>query len=542
MAHSPGSVRKLASRLDAPLDAAAKHTDANQLKIFRERNELFRRGGVNSADAALVSTQASAQLSHMPCKPRGIPVGHHLSRSMIDPRSAEADELRSKFTEAQSFAIMEGREAPASLEPPPLLKMSSTQQRKTRLVIALSARVLAFGAAAQLCNELIFRAEPTAGDTVSLVEYGFCAFASIGALRQPRRLPWSCHLQLFATGLLYSLLMNAGLAASLPMPLVLVMKNANILANMLVGCIAAGRRYAPRQLAAAALLTAGLVLSTMGGGGGGGGGGGDGGQPATGQTQAASRASDGINRSSGGVFGGYMASADNASDVSDVSDFSDAGDGGVGGGSITAFACGVLALSGALLMRAMGGLAQERAFDAHGIHTNEVMFWRAALGLPVFALRWRRLSLRAWCIDPLVAAAAAVAAAVHGGGDVRSGGLGGGDGGGSVGDAMPYVRGGFTEVVLPRMLLLMVGNVVCDFCTKRAMTRLIGEASALTATMVITLQRFVSLVFSATALSPAYPPPSLWAGIGCVAAGSVMYALQPREAGDSSAGRAKKQR
>ena len=33
-----------------------------------------------------------------------------------------------------------------------------------------------------------------------------------------------------------------------------------------------------------------------------------------------------------------------------------------------------------------------------------------------------------------------------------------------------------------------------------------GEASALAATMVITLQRFASLVFSATVLSPAYPP------------------------------------
>ena len=37
----------------------------------------------------------------------------------------------------------------------------------------------------------------------SLVEYAYCALASAGALRRARCLPWSCHAQLFASGLLY---------------------------------------------------------------------------------------------------------------------------------------------------------------------------------------------------------------------------------------------------------------------------------------------------------------------------------------------------
>ena len=82
-------------------------------------------------------------------------------------------------------------------------------------------------------------------------------------------------------------------------------------------------------------------------------------------------------------------------------------------------------------------------------------------------------------------------------------------------------------VVVPRLYLLLAGNVVSDYCCKVAMTRLIGEASALAATMVITLQRFASLVFSATVLSPAYPPAALWAGIGLVALGSVGYLASP---------------
>lgn len=121
-------------------------------------------------------------------------------------------------------------------------------------------------------------------------------------------------------------------------------------------------------------------------------------------------------------------------------------------------------------------MLQETHFAAHGIHTGEVMFWRAALGVPIFAAR----------LD---------AAAV----------------------------GSLTG----RTALLLAGNVVCDHLCKLSMTRLIGEASALTATMVITLQRFLSLIFSATVLAPATPPASLWLGIALVAAGSAAYARAP---------------
>eukprot|EP00966_Prymnesium_polylepis_P121384 2805441-Prymnesium_polylepis.1 len=105
------------------------------------------------------------------------------------------------------------------------------------------------------------------------------------------------------------------------------------------------------------------------------------------------------------------------------------------------------------------------------------MFWRAALGVPVFAARFDVGSLAAWCTSQRVA--------------------------------------------------LLVGNVVCDHLCKVATTRLIGEASALAATMVITLQRFISLIFSATVLADNPPPPALWVGICMVAFGSAAYARAP---------------
>ena len=138
------------------------------------------------------------------------------------------------------------------------------------------------------------------------------------------------------------------------------------------------------------------------------------------------------------------------------------------------------------------------------------MFYRAALGLPFFAR-----------------------GALLGGGRAPWGGLGLGGAAAALSSAASAPAPAAAAVVavagvaVPRLYLLLAGNVLGDYCCKVSMTRLVGEASALAATMVITLQRFASLVFSATVLSPAYPPAALWAGIGLVALGSVGYLASP---------------
>ena len=303
--------------------------------------------------------------------PKGIKPNHPLSKSMVNPNGAEADSIRERFRKAQALAILEGLDHGAAGR--------AAWLGKRRLVFWLSATALLSGTVAQLCNELIFRADPEAGDTVSLVEYATAAILSAGALRHPRRLPWRCHAILFAAGLLYSKLMNAGLAVRcLPMPLVLVMKNANILANMAVGR-AAGKRYSLWQLAAAAVLTAGLVLSALGGreegdgGSSGGGGGGDGIGGGIGGGGSGNGSGDGSGDGSGEGESGEGESSPIVVVVS----------GGAGYGGGLAFAFGVLCLGGALLARATGGVAQERAFEQHGIHCGEVRL------LPLHLLRLR---------------------------------------------------------------------------------------------------------------------------------------------------------
>ena len=145
-------------------------------------------------------------------------------------------------------------------------------------------------------------------------------------------------------------------------------------------------------------------------------------------------------------------------------------------------------LGGALLARASGGILQERVFEEHGVAYNEVLFWRAMLGAPVF----------------LIANVGNVAVGTTADGHAAA------------------TTSVFDEVLGSGWLLsLLVTNVVSDHITKMAISRLIGEAGSLTATLVIQLQRFASCVFSAVVLADRHPPPSLWLAIGLVAVGSL---------------------
>merc|ERR1719329_87691 len=99
---------------------------------------------------------------------KGIKPNHPISKSMVSLRGAEADSIRERF--AQTLAILEGLDHGAGGR--------AAWLGKRRLVFWLSATALLSGTVATLCNELIFRADPEAGDTVSLVEYGAAALLS----------------------------------------------------------------------------------------------------------------------------------------------------------------------------------------------------------------------------------------------------------------------------------------------------------------------------------------------------------------------------
>ena len=145
---------------------------------------------------------------------------------------------------------------------------------------------------------------------------------------------------------------------------------------------------------------------------------------------------------------------------------------------------------------------QEVAFQKHGAHVQEAIFWKSVLGLPFFAMRWDQVGTHArrWSEEPV-------------------------------------------------MWLLVLLEVVADYVTARSVTHLVASTSSLTASVVLTLQRFLSLVFSAAGLnarllgvsSPPPPPNSLWFGSGLVLAGAILYILNPRAASVAASAKAEHQ-
>ena len=180
-------------------------------------------------------------------------------------RSEMEDLIRAQMS---AINIMEGLESPRPRKgvTPPLRRRRTSKEEvraQTRRVMQLSAVAVLCGTLCQIQVELLLSADADSGDLVSFVEYAYCAVVSSGALLRPRKLPWACHVQLFTAAVLYSALTNVGLSVrALPFATALVLKNGNIIANMLVGRLA-GKRYSAQQLLAAAVISVGLVVTTI---------------------------------------------------------------------------------------------------------------------------------------------------------------------------------------------------------------------------------------------------------------------------------------
>lgn len=351
-----------------------------------------------------------------------------MARSQIFTNCAEADQIRARFS------AQWGRAAAASLVEGTTSTVLEEAERgdagKAQRVRVLTTALLALlcGTCCQLCVELLLRFDGRTGNIISACEYTYCALLSSSALLQPRTLPWRYHVSLWFAGVMHSALTNTGLAVKgLPMPVALVIKNGSLLANMLLGSLVVGKHPSRRELLAAAIISVGLIFGTLG--------------------------------------------------------KSRHGGADVGAASAGAYALGIGCLGGALLARAASGIVQEAAFTRHGVAYNEVLFWRAVLGAPVFLAA---------------------------------------NFGGHLADEATTAPTVLVEVMSSGwLMLLLAANVIGDHITKLAVTHLINEAGSFSATLVIQLQRFVSCVFSATVLAEQPPPPTLWLAIGLVALGSL---------------------
>lgn len=135
-------------------------------------------------------------------------------------------------------------------------------------------------------------------------------------------------------------------------------------------------------------------------------------------------------------------------------------------------------------------IAQEKAFSKYGKHFQEAMFYQYTLGLPLFLIYYSDIATRlfawstSWTSVPLL------------------------------------------DIPIPGMWIMLLLNIIFSQAAKLGSLKLTSMAGALTNTLVVTLTRFSSLVFSAAVLnSPPFPPLGMWAGSLLVLGGTVLYLL-----------------
>jgi len=312
--------------------------------------------------------------------------------------------------------------------------------RPTKNFGLLVALTIFFGCACQAPYEVLNSSDKGCAPLISLIEHLFGIAASLGALSQRRHVSWSVHIGLAATNVGYTLLLNVALCSALPTTVLIAMKNGNLVANMLLGVGIMHYRYAVGQYGGVALISAGLVLTSL----------------------AGAQTSSGVSQSAAALTVGSTA----------------------GGSRISSAGLGLLCIVGALLSRAASGMLQE--VRCRGAPVTELLLFRSALGLPLLFCQWPQIvhHFTRW----------------------------------TYGDAMP-------SLAWPTPWILLMANIGFDYGTKVCISQLIERTSSLTATLVLTVQRFMSFCLSATLLGKEQVGRDLWLGAVVVLGGTLMYTL-----------------
>ncbi|CAE8630638.1 unnamed protein product [Polarella glacialis] len=158
-------------------------------------------------------------------------------------------------------------------------------------------------------------------------------------------------------------------------------------------------------------------------------------------------------------------------------------------GSVWSSVFGVACVLGALLCRAASGMLQElKCRGCARSPVPELIFYRSVLGLPFILVQWGQITKHAWRWN-----------------------------------TEPEVG----NIAGKGMWALLLMQIAFDYATKVSVSHLIEQTSSLTASMVLTFQRFVAFIVSATLLSQEPAGWTLWLSSVAVMSGSLFYAVAP---------------
>eukprot|EP00928_Gymnodinium_smaydae_P062776 TRINITY_DN46560_c0_g1_i1.p1 TRINITY_DN46560_c0_g1~~TRINITY_DN46560_c0_g1_i1.p1 ORF type:complete len:379 (-),score=60.83 TRINITY_DN46560_c0_g1_i1:326-1420(-) len=149
--------------------------------------------------------------------------------------------------------------------------------------------------------------------------------------------------------------------------------------------------------------------------------------------------------------------------------------------SVLVLALPALVQLGAMMSRAIGASVSQRCFKEHGRLYDEVMFYQHALGFPLLLMEWRTLMVQVQSFS-----------------------------------------------ATPTLFVYLVATMALNYIVTSACSKLIGMSNSVVLNIVLTIQRFVSIVISAMIFNaPPYPPVLMWFGACLVVLGCLSYVLAP---------------
>ena len=345
--------------------------------------------------------------------------------------------------------------------------------------------VLVGGCLSMALFELATLAEPDCRNMLTAFQFLSTALTTF-SLRHlhSNRVPLQYHLVLAALHAGGALLSNTALAWGVPTPLFLVIRNGNLVANIVSARLLLKRAPSTLQYIAVAVVTAGMMVTTWF------------------SSQSRATANDSDQQSTEGSAAAH---------------------------EVSEFAAGLALLVTSLFVNALLSLAQERVFrtcvlrcmrvdvacaNPHCcacvcVHacvrccrygrkaSGEVLFFSSVMGLPAILPAVPDLTPRIWrWLQP----SSTIVSVVTASGNTL---------------ALP--------VPLPKALVL-VSNVATSYLCKYGVLSLMARTSSMTATLSITVYRVSSLLISLLVFNaPPSPSREVWLGAAMVFSGSLLY-------------------
>jgi hypothetical protein len=380
-----------------------------------------------------------------------------------------------------------------------------------------SGGVVVFGCLSVIPVEFMLRRDPSAMEAITVSNYAFCVLEGLfsagpAALLGARRIPLSVHAGIFFTALVYNVAQNKAVELGLPLALVLLLKNSQLLFQMLANALVSGEVYNARHGAAALAVTVGVCLAIF-------------------STSSSSSSSSSSSPTSS--WGGKERPTAPA-----------------------VFAGACLCMVAANAARSLSNIGTQKAFARFGPATAEKVWYEHALGLPLLLLLGggggggrsgssgggsdHATRLTSWTFDHVVDVGAwlrslhttttttttatamdAAAATASGSGAAFTHLLQ------ALLSSLAYLAS-YLPANFPVLWWYLFLSMVFTFLCTRACARVMLLSDSVFLSLVLAVQRFVSIAFSAGVVNaPPYPPAQMWFGALLVAAGCIFFIHLP---------------